>query len=66
MLESAKKFTDENDVRCICNPYEADHQLVMLEKQGNIDGMMKEDSDIITLFRTTDGSNNFNAFFRKV
>jgi hypothetical protein len=41
MLESAKKFTDENDARCICNPYEADHQLVMLEKQGNIDGMIK-------------------------
>jgi hypothetical protein len=41
MLESAKEFTDENDARCICNPYEADHQLVMLEKQGNIDGMIK-------------------------
>jgi len=49
MIESAKKFADENDIKCICAPFEADHQLVMLEKQGIIDGAITQDSDVIAL-----------------
>ncbi|KAF2148901.1 PIN domain-like protein [Myriangium duriaei CBS 260.36] len=48
--EMAKQLMDEldkNNIDFIVAPYEADSQLVYLEKQGTIQGIISEDSDML-------------------
>ncbi|OAA73454.1 DNA repair protein (XPGC)/ Rad [Cordyceps fumosorosea ARSEF 2679] len=43
LIQELKKM----DIPCIVAPYEADAQLVYLEKQGLIDGILSDDSDLL-------------------
>ena len=45
----ARDWCDINGVKYICAPFEADWQLAMMCKQGFIQGVISEDSDMIVL-----------------
>lgn len=46
VIAIAVQFLRENDVECVCAPFEADFQLVYMEQKGLIDGILSEDGDL--------------------
>ncbi|KAI3404911.2 ERG11 [Candida oxycetoniae] len=47
MVKSVMEEMDEMNVKYIVAPYEADPQMVYLEKTGVVDGIISEDSDLL-------------------
>ena len=49
IIAVAREWCDTHGVKYICAPFEADWQLAMMCKQGFIQGVISEDSDMIVL-----------------